>query len=61
MEIILGVGFFILAIAALSLGTLAFRRPIKGSCGGVMGEACACGRKYEECPDRAPAKESVGH
>ena len=59
MEILLGVGLFGLAIAALSMGTILFRRPIKGSCGGVAnamgdqsGSCSVCGRDYSDCPEK---------
>lgn len=63
MEFLLGIGLFLLAIALLSMGTLLFNRPIKGSCGGVanaMGEAggtCdVCGRSYDDCPEQEEAE-----
>jgi len=62
MEIFLALGIFLVSVALLSLGTLVFRRPIKGSCGGVAnamgksGGSCdACGRSYDDCPEREKA------
>jgi hypothetical protein len=60
MEILLAVAIFLAAIALLSLGTIAFRRPLKGSCGGVAGAmgkhgdtTCGvCGRSYDDCPEK---------
>ena len=59
MEILFAFGIFAAAVALLSLGTVLFRRPLKGSCGGVanaMGkdadETCdVCGRSYADCPE----------
>jgi len=64
MEILLALGVFGGAVALLSLGTLYFRRPLKGSCGGVAtalgegaDETCSvCGRSSSDCPDGAPEK-----
>ncbi len=38
------IGFLLilLAMAGLALGVMAGRPPLKGSCGGVAGEGCAC-------------------
>ncbi len=62
MEILLGIAIFVIAVALLSLGTVLFRRPIQGSCGGVanaMGESggnCSvCGRSYDDCPEKEEA------
>ncbi len=62
MEFLLGVAIFLIAVALLSLGTLLFRRPLQGSCGGVataMGEnggTCdVCGRAYDDCPEKEQA------
>jgi hypothetical protein len=60
MEILLAAGIFVLAVALLSLGSVVFRRPLRGSCGGVagvMGEegdgTCSvCGRSYDDCPEK---------
>jgi len=59
MEILLGVAIFLIAIALLSMGTLLFRRPIQGSCGGVAnamgekdGQCGICGRAYDDCPEK---------
>jgi hypothetical protein len=69
MEILLAAAVFAVAIALLSLGTIAFRRPLKGSCGGVssaMGKnadaTCGvCGRSYADCPeDEAKKAETAG-
>jgi hypothetical protein len=63
MEILLALGIFLLAVALLSLGSVLFRRPLKGSCGGVanaMGESggtCGvCGRNYDDCPEKETAR-----
>lgn len=66
MEILLAVGIFAAAIVLLSLGTVAFRRPLKGSCGGLssaMGKdadaTCSvCGRSYADCPEDEKARVS---
>ena len=62
MEILLAVAIFLIAVALLSMGTLLFKRPIQGSCGGVanaMGEKdgnCSiCGRAYDDCPEKESA------
>jgi len=59
MEILLGVAIFFVAVALLSAGTLLWRRPLQGSCGGVanaMGErggnCSVCGRAYDDCPEK---------
>ena len=59
MEFLLGIAIFLIAIALLSMGTLLFRRPLQGSCGGVanaMGETggnCSvCGRANDACPNK---------
>lgn len=39
-----------LAIAAMSVGVMAGRKPIKGSCGGVNGNGC------ELCSGRCPRR-----
>lgn len=62
MEILLALGIFGGAVALLSLGTLVFRKPLKGSCGGagnVLGrdadKTCGvCGRSYDDCPENEP-------
>lgn len=43
--------FLILALfAAMAVGVMMGRRPIKGSCGGLGSEAeCSCGRKPTTC------------
>jgi hypothetical protein len=59
MEIFLALGVFAAAVALLSLGTVVFRKPLKGSCGGVANalgedadETCGvCGRSYSDCPE----------
>jgi hypothetical protein len=67
MEILLGIGFFVGAVALLSVGTVLLRRPIQGSCGGAArlfgrwGGTCgACGRPFDECPERDPEKDPRG-
>ena len=65
MEILLAIGVFAVAVAFLSLGSVLFRRPLKGSCGGVAnamgdedGTCSVCGRSYSDCPEKeegAPA------
>jgi len=62
MEFLLGVAIFLIAVALLSVGTLVFRRPIQGSCGGVAnamgekdGQCSVCGRSYEDCPEKEPS------
>jgi len=60
MEILLALAVFGAAIVLLSLGTVLFRKPLKGSCGGVAnamgedaGETCGvCGRSYADCPEK---------
>jgi hypothetical protein len=64
MEILLGIGFFVVAVGLLSLGTVLFRRPIQGSCGGAArllgrrgGGSCGvCGRPFDECPEKEKEK-----
>lgn len=60
MEILLAAGIFAVAVALLSLGPVLFRKPLRGSCGGIgraLGEdeaSCpACGRSDGECPEEA--------
>jgi len=62
MEILLGIGLFLLAVALLSAGTLLWRRPLQGSCGGLAnamgdkdGQCSICGRSYDDCPEKEPA------
>jgi len=63
MEILLALGVFAAAVGLLSLGTVLFRKPLKGSCGGVGralgeedGETCSvCGRSYADCPEKEPS------
>lgn len=65
MEILLAVGIFGLAVALLSLGSVVFRRPLRSSCGGLVGAmgeqgdgSCSvCGRSYADCPERDAAPE----
>lgn len=59
MEILVAIGIFVGAVLLLSAGTILFRRPLKGSCGGVAGAlgkdadgTCSvCGRSYSDCPE----------
>ena len=52
----LGLSFLIiaLAIAAMGIGVLAGREPIKGSCGGLNGGGCAL------CSGRCPRRGDDG-
>lgn len=41
-----------LVIAAMAVGVMAGREPIKGSCGGLNGGGCElCGGEASRCPD----------
>ncbi len=59
----IGIGIFAVAVALLSLGTVLFKRPIQGSCGGAArlmgrrnGGSCGvCGRAFDECPEKDKA------
>jgi hypothetical protein len=54
MEALLAIGIFAVAIGLLSLGTVVFRRPLRGSCGvttGQDGTCGVCGRAPSECPE----------
>jgi hypothetical protein len=66
MEILLGFVLFAVALALLGLGTILFRRPLQGSCGGAArllgrfgGGSCGvCGRPFDECPEKNPDRKS---
>lgn len=45
--ILAALALFVLAIAALALGVLFGRPPLKGSCGGL-----ACGGACQSCPNK---------
>lgn len=63
--ILFSVGFFLLMALAMSIGVLAGRKPIKGSCGGMsamIGADCpVCGGDGSKCDssDAAPREPAV--
>ena len=46
-------GLFLLFILMASIGVIAGRTPIKGSCGGIGGSACSCSpEKRNNCTSK---------
>ena len=51
---LLGVAIMTTVIAAMAIGVMAGRQPIKGSCGGLNGKGC------ELCSDRGSCRKADG-
>lgn len=53
LTLVLSVVLMLLLFAAMMVGVLMGRQPIKGSCGGIGNQAdCPCGRTPATCAER---------
>lgn len=64
LTVLLTVVIVALLFAAMAVGVLLGRAPMKGSCGGlgavgIEGDCGACGRRHEDCPKKAAPREAV--
>lgn len=59
--LILSAGVMLALFIAMMVGVLMGREPIKGSCGGIGGAQCPCGRAPGNCgkPPQQAGQETV--